>query len=105
MRIRHILCLSAASTISQLAMAALPPSPALGRWRVRLTFVAKLISSLRRNMRISKSLWSRACPKRKEWRVERQRITKKAYDAVGAALGKVSKNQTVKACTTLLESK
>ena len=57
-------------------------------------------------MRISKSLWSRACPKRKEG-VEGRKTAdyKEAYDAVGAALGKVSKNQTVKACTTLLESK
>ena len=31
MSIRHILCLSAASTIPQLAPAALPPSPALGQ--------------------------------------------------------------------------
>jgi hypothetical protein len=30
---------------------------------------------------------------------------KEAYDAIGAALGKVPKDQAVKACTTLLESK
>jgi len=42
MSIRHILCLSAASTIPQLALAALPPSPALGQVEGALDFCGQV---------------------------------------------------------------
>jgi hypothetical protein len=105
MRLHHILCLSAVIALPQLALAKLPPNSALGQVEGTLDFCAQVDSRSAAKYQELKRLLVEGEPEREVMEARKTTEYKEAYDAIGEALGKVPKDQAVKACTSLLESK
>ena len=105
MKIHRILCLSAAIALPQLALAKLPPNSALGQVEGTLDFCAHVDSQSAAKYVDHKKLLVRDVPETEVAEVRKSQEYKDAYDAIGEALGKVPKDQAVKACTSLGESK
>jgi len=105
MKTHRILCLSATILISQLALATLPPSSALGQVEGTLDFCAQVDPQSAAKYAEHKKHLVQDVPEKDVAVARKSAEYKEAYDAIGAALGKVPKDQAVKACTTLVESK
>ena len=105
MRIYRILCLSMAITLPQLALAKLPPNSALGQVEGTLDFCAQADPQSAAKYAEFKKALVQGEPEKEVAEARKSTEYKEAYDAIGEALGKVPKEQAVKTCTSLLESK
>lgn len=105
MRLYRILCLSAVIALPQLALAKLPPNSALGQVEGTLDFCAQVDPQSAAKYQELKRLLVQGEPEKEVAEARKTTEYKEAYDAISEALGKVPKDQAVKACTSLLESK
>ena len=104
MKIHRILCLSAAIALPQLALATkLPPKPALGQVEGTLDFCAQVDQRSAAKYQEYKKILIQGVPEKEVAEARNSTEYKEAYDAIGEALGKVPKDQAVKACTALLK--
>ena len=103
MEICRILCLSATIAISQLALAELPPNSALGQVEGTLDFCAQVDQRSAAKYQKYKKILIQGVPEQEVAEARKSTEYKEAYDAIGEALGKVPKDQAVKACTALLK--
>jgi len=103
MKIHPILCLSVAIALPQLALAKLPPKPALGQVEGTLDFCAQVDQRSAAKYQKYKKILIQGVPEQEVADARKSTEYKEAYDAIGEALGKVPKDQAVKACTALLK--
>src|SRR4029077_2284540 len=105
MNIHRILCLLAVIVLPQLSLAKLPPNSALGQVEGTLDFCAQVDPQSVGKYEERKKLLVQGEPEKEVAEARKTTEYKEAYDAIGEALGKVPKDQAVKACTSILESK
>ena len=105
MKIHRILWLSAVLTLPHLALAKLPPSSALGQVEGTLDFCAQVDPQSAVKYQEYKKVLVQDASEKELAEARKSSEYKEAYDAIGDALGKVPKDQVVKACTSLVESK
>jgi hypothetical protein len=105
MKIHRILCLSAVIALPQLALAKVPPNSALGQVEGTLDFCAQVDPQSAAKYEERKKLLVQGEPEEEVAESRQTTDYKEAYDAIGEALGKVPKDQAVKACTSFLKSK
>ena len=103
MKIHRILCLSAAIALPQLALAKLPPQPALGQVEGTLDFCAQIDQRSAAKYQEYKKILIQGVPEKEVAEARKSTEYKEAYDAIGEALGKAPKDQAVKACTAFLK--
>src|SRR6266436_9728925 len=103
MKIHPILCLSAAIALPQLALTKLPPKPALGQVEGTLDFCTQVDQRSATKYQEYKKILIQGVPEKEVAEARKSTEYKAAYDTIGEALGKVPKDQAVKACTALLK--
>jgi hypothetical protein len=105
MKILRTVCFSAFLAVPNLALAKLPPNSALGQVEGTLDFCAQADPQSASKYAEFKKALVQGEPEKDVVEARKSSEYKDAYDAIGEALGKVPKDQAVKACTSLLEGK
>ena len=105
MKIHRMLCLSAILAFPLLALAKLPPNSSFGQVEGTLDFCAQADPQSAAKYAEFKKAMVQGEPEKEVAEARQSSEYKKAYDAIGEALGKVPKDQAVKACTSFLEGK
>lgn len=99
MKIHHILCLTAVLAVPQLGLAKLPPNSTLGQFEGTLDFCVHIDPRSAAEYQEFKKALVRGEPEKDVAEARETKEYKDAYDAIGEALGKVRKDEAVKACT------
>jgi hypothetical protein len=105
MKFHRTLCFCVSIALPPLAVAKLPPSPAFGQLEGMLDFCAQADSESAVKYKEFKQHLVQDVPEKEVAAARMSTEYKEAYDAINAALGQAPKDQAVKACTSLLESK
>jgi hypothetical protein len=106
MKIHRILCLGAAIVIPQLALAKLPfTNDAFGKIEGTLDFCAQVDPQTAAKYQEQKQQIVRDVPDQELVEARQTQEYKDAYEGISAELGKVSKDQAIKACTEFLEGR
>ena len=105
MKILRTVFFSALLAVPNLAVAKLPPNSALGQVEGTLDFCAQADpQSAAKYVEFKKAL-VQGEPEKDVAEARKSSEYKDAYDAIGEALGKTPKDEAIKACTSLVETK
>jgi hypothetical protein len=105
MRFHRIVCLSALLALPNLALAKLPPNSALGQVEGTLDFCAQIDPQSAAKYQEFKKALVQGEPEKDVAEARKSSEYKEAYDAISEALGKAPKDEAIKACTSLVETK
>jgi hypothetical protein len=105
MKLHRIVCLSALLALPNLALAKLPPNSALGQVEGTLDFCAQIDPRSAAKYAEFKKALVQGEPEKDVAEARKSSEYKEAYDAISEALGKTSKDEAMKACTSLVETK